>query len=126
MELKLQPVMTRLHPERDIARAREFAGIFDGKLGPVVRLFFRIGLWAYESGIVPRDPVALQALLAQRSDTQEEKVSSLKTCQGDKGLSEEPTLRQPRPTVRTNRSESEESARPITPFRFLFAMSLPQ
>ena len=67
MELKLVPVMTRLHPERDIARAERFVGMFDGKLSPVVRLFFRIGLWAYEAGIVPHDPLALQALLRQES-----------------------------------------------------------
>ena len=67
MELKLVAVMTRLHPERDIARAERFVGMFDGKLSPVVRLFFRIGLWAYEAGIVPHDPMALQALLQRES-----------------------------------------------------------
>ena len=70
MELKLIPVMTRLHPERDITRALRFTPIFDGKLSPVVRLFFRIGLHAYESGSVPHDPMALQALLQQESATE--------------------------------------------------------
>jgi len=65
MELKLQPVMTRLHPIRDIERALRFAAMYEGKLSPVIRLFFRIGLWAYDSGIVPHDPMALQALLEQ-------------------------------------------------------------
>lgn len=65
MELKLQPVMTRLHPTLDIERAQRFAVIYEGKLSPLVRLFFRIGLHAYESGSVPRDPLALQALLQQ-------------------------------------------------------------
>ena len=65
MELKLQPVMTRLHPTRDIERAQRFAVIYEGKLSPLIRLFFRIGLHAYESGSVPRDPLALQALLEQ-------------------------------------------------------------
>lgn len=67
MELKLIPVMTRLCPERDVKRALRFVGMFDGKLSPVVRLFFRIGLWAYEAGIVPHDPMALQALLGEES-----------------------------------------------------------
>ncbi len=67
MELKLVPVMTRLHPERDIARAQQFVAMFDGKLSPVVRMFFRIGLHAYETGFYPRDPLALQALLGNRS-----------------------------------------------------------
>ena len=65
MELKLQPVMTRLHPTRDIERAQRFAVIYEGKLSPLIRLFFRIGLHAYESGSVPRDPLALQAILEQ-------------------------------------------------------------
>ena len=70
MELKLVPVMTRLDPERDVKRAQRFVGMFDGKLSPVVRLFFRIGLHAYESGSVPHDPMALQALLQQESATE--------------------------------------------------------
>ena len=67
MELKLVPVMTRLDPVRDIARAIKFTPMYEGKFSPVVRLFFRIGLHAYESGSVPRDPMALQALLQQES-----------------------------------------------------------
>lgn len=67
MELKLVPVMTRLHPIRDIARAIRFTPMYEGKFSPVVRLFFRIGLHAYESGSVPHDPLALQALLEQES-----------------------------------------------------------
>ncbi|KKM64431.1 hypothetical protein LCGC14_1501420 [marine sediment metagenome] len=70
MELKLQPVMTRLHPIRDIERALRFAAIYEGKLSPVIRLFFRIGLHAYESGSVPRDPMRLQALLEQEKDAE--------------------------------------------------------
>lgn len=67
MELKLVPVMTRLHPIRDIARAIRFTPMYEGKFSPLVRLFFRIGLHAYESGSVPHDPMALQALLEQES-----------------------------------------------------------
>ena len=67
MDLKLVPIMTRLDPDRDVRRAMRFVGMFDGKLSPVVRLFFRIGLHAYETGLYPRDPLALQALLGKGS-----------------------------------------------------------
>jgi hypothetical protein len=70
MELKLQPVMTRLHPTRDIERARKFVPMYEGRFSPLVRLFFRIGLHAYESGSVPRDPMRLQALLEQEKVTE--------------------------------------------------------
>ena len=59
--------MTRLAPTRDIERARKFVPMYEGRFSPLVRLFFRIGLHAYESGSVPHDPLALQSLLEQES-----------------------------------------------------------
>ena len=87
MELKLQPVMTRLHPTRDIERALRFAAMYDGKLSPVIRLFFRIGLHAYESGSVPRDPMRLQAILEQEKDAESNQGLLCATCPaGEPGL----------------------------------------
>lgn len=65
MEYTLQPVMTRLDPVRDIEPAKRYAFMYDGKLAPVVRLFFRIGLSAYEKKLVPHDPKKLHSWLEQ-------------------------------------------------------------
>lgn len=68
MELKLQPVMTRLHP-REIAEAVELGGNI-WKQSPLVRLFFRIGLYAIKTGLIPWDLRSIQSLLELETVTE--------------------------------------------------------
>ena len=73
MELKLQPVMTRLHP-REIAEAIELGGKI-WKQSPLVRLFFCIGLYAIKTGLIPWDLHSIQALLEQKTILEQEKAA---------------------------------------------------
>lgn len=112
MELKLVPVMVRLHPERDIARALRFTPMFEGKLSPVVRLFFRIGLHEYESGSVPHDPLALQSLLEKES-----------VAESNERLPEIPAVEQPAgPGLAGAKLSTAAARRPrLDPFQFVLA-----
>lgn len=73
MELKLQPVMTRLHP-REIAKAMQLGGKI-WKQSPLVRLFFCIGLYAIETGLIAWDLHSIQALLEQETVLEQEKAT---------------------------------------------------
>lgn len=73
MELKLQPVMTRLHP-REIAEAMQLGGKI-WKQSPLVRLFFCIGLYAIKTGLIPWDLHSIQALLEQKTVLEQEKAT---------------------------------------------------
>jgi len=73
MELKLQPVMTRLHP-REIAEATELGGKI-WKQSPLVRLFFCIGLYAIKTGLIPWDLHSIQALLERETILEQEKAT---------------------------------------------------